>query len=95
MRRSLPPGRRSSANRTSVRGSFQKSRRLKKITDSSAEDRSLFMLSEHFWVTGFHVAVLDYSDLFSLYMATTIHQVPSDDLLESLYNMRIRGSGQL
>ena len=38
-RRSLPPWRRSSQICTSERGSIQKSRKLKKMTDSFAEDR--------------------------------------------------------
>ena len=34
------------------------------MTDSFAEDRSFFMVNEHYWVTGTRVAIFDYSDLF-------------------------------
>ena len=68
------------------------------------------MIYEHFRVTGTHVAILNYSDLFCISLLgdgaqsfdtrwdevlLSIHQVPSDDILESLYKMRTRGSDQL
>ena len=64
----------------------------------------------NFRVTGTHVALLDCSNLFSISfrgddvqgfdtrwdeVSLLIHPVPSDDLLESLYEMCIRGSDQV
>ena len=69
-----------------------------------------FMICEHFRVTGAHKAVLDYSDVFGITLhgdevqefgtrwdevLLSISGVPSDDILESLYRMRIRESDQL
>ena len=60
-------------------------------------------------VTGTHVAFLDYSDVCSISLhgddvqgfdtkwdeaILSINEVPSDDVLESLYKMRIRESDQ-
>ena len=75
-----------------------------------SERQIAFMIYEHLQGTGTHVAVLAYSDLFSISLydddvqgfhtrwdevSLSIHQVPSDDLLESLCQMLIRGSDHL
>ena len=69
-----------------------------------------FMIYEYFRVTGAHEAVLDYSDVFRITLLDdgvqdfdtrwdevllSISQVPTDEILESLYKMRIRESDQL
>ena len=61
-------------------------------------------------VTGAHDTVLDYADLFSITfrydkdqgfdtgwdeMLLSMNKIPSDDVLESLYTLRIRESDQL
>ena len=67
------------------------------------------MIHEYFRVTGAHEAVLGYSDLFRITLhddvqefdtrwdevLLSIRQVPSDDILGSLFMIRIRGSDQL
>ena len=80
------------------------------------EDRFLrgrqiaYMIYDYFRVTGAHDTVLDYADLFSITLETTMFgnsipdgtkfccrcvKIPSDDILESVYRMRIRESDQL
>ena len=69
-----------------------------------------FMIYDHFRVTGAHDTVLDYADLFSVAVRVDNIQefdtrwdevllssatIPSDDILESLYRLRIRESDQL
>ena len=69
-----------------------------------------FMIYEYFRVTGAHDTVLDYADLFSFTLhddniqeydtrwdevQLTMSKIPSDDILESLYKLRIRESAQL
>ena len=69
-----------------------------------------FMINGYFRVTGAHDTVLDFSDLFSVTLMMTIfgnsiqdgtkfyyqcQQITSDDILESLYKLRIRESAQL
>ena len=69
-----------------------------------------FMIDDYFRVTGAHGTVLDYADLFSVTLhddnvqefdsrwdevLLSISRIPSDDLLESLYNLRIHESAQL
>ena len=69
-----------------------------------------FMIYDYFRVTGAHDTVLDYADLFSVTLHdANIHEfdtrwdevllsmskIPSDDVLESLYKLRIRESAQL
>ena len=69
-----------------------------------------FMICDHFRDTGAHDTVLDYADLFSITLrddnvqdfdtrwdeiSLSMTKIPSDDILESLYKFRIRGSDQL
>ena len=69
-----------------------------------------FMIYDYFRVTGAHDAVLDYADLVSVALhddkiqeidtrwdevLLSMSKIPSDDILESLYKMRIRESDQL
>ena len=68
------------------------------------------MIHEYFRVIGAHDTVLDYADLLSVTLHDDIVQefdtrwdevlpsmtkMPSDDVLESLFNLRIRESDQL
>ena len=68
------------------------------------------MIHDYFRVSGAHDTVLDYADLFSITLRDDIVQefdtrwdevllsmskIPSDDILENLYKMRIRESDQL
>ena len=68
------------------------------------------MIYDYFLVTGAHDTVLDYADLFSVTLRddniqefdtrwdevlSSMTQIPSDDILESLYKLRIRESDQL
>ena len=68
------------------------------------------MIYENFWVTGTHEVVLGYSDLFHIIVhrddvrkidfgwdevLLSVNRVPSDEILDSLYQMRIRESDQL
>ena len=69
-----------------------------------------FMIYDYFRVTGAHDTVLDHADLFSVILhddsvqefdtiwdevLLSMSKIPSDDVLESLYKLRIRGSDQL
>ena len=67
------------------------------------------MISDNFRVTGAHDTVLDYADLFSVtfhdvFFRNSIRdgtkfyclsKIPSDDILEGLYKLRVRESDQL
>ena len=68
------------------------------------------MIYDYFRVTGAHDTVLDYADLFSVTLhddniqefdtrwdevLLCMSKIPSDDILESLYKLRIRESAQL
>ena len=68
------------------------------------------MIYDYFRVTGAHDTVLDYADLFSVTLhddnfqefdtrwdevQQSMSKIPSDDILESLYKLRIRESVQL
>ena len=68
------------------------------------------MICDYFRVTGAHDAVLDYADLFSVTLhddniqefdtrwdevLLSVAKIPSDEILESLYKLRIRESHQL
>ena len=68
------------------------------------------MIYDYFRVTGARDTVLDYADLFSVTLRNdsvqefdtrwdeillSMTKVPSDDILESLYKLRIRESEQL
>ena len=68
------------------------------------------MIYEHFRVTDAHDTVLDYADLFSVTLhddnirefgtrwdefLLSMSKISSDDILESLYRLRIRESAQL
>ena len=69
-----------------------------------------FVIYDYFRVTGAHDTVLDYTDLFSVTLhddniqefdkgwdevLLSMSKIPSDDVLESLYKLRIRESEQL
>ena len=69
-----------------------------------------FMIYYYFRVTGAHDTVLDYADLFYVILRDetvqefdtrwdevllSMSKIPSDDVLESLYKLRIRESAQL
>ena len=69
-----------------------------------------FMTYDYFPVTGAHDTVLDYADLFSVTLPIdnvqefntrwgevllSMSKIPSDDVLESLYKLRIGESAQL
>ena len=68
------------------------------------------MIYDYFRVIGAHDAVLDYADFFSVTLRNdsvqefdtrwdevllSVSKIPSDDILESLYKLRIRESDQL
>ena len=68
------------------------------------------MIYDYFRVTGAHDTVLDYADLFSIGLRNddgqefdtrwdeillSMTKIPLDDVLESLYKLRIRESDQL
>ena len=68
------------------------------------------MIYDYFRVIGAHDAVLDYADFFSVTLRNdsvqefdtrwdevllSMSKIPSDDILESLYKLRIRESDQL
>ena len=68
------------------------------------------MIYDYFRVTGAHDTVLDYADLFSITLRNdnvlefdtrwdeiflSLTEILSDDILESLYKLRIRESAQL
>ena len=68
------------------------------------------MIYDYFRVTGAHDTVLDYADLFSVTLhddniqefdarwdevLLSMSKIPSDDILERLYKLRIRESAQL
>ena len=68
------------------------------------------MIHDYFRVTGAHDAVLDYADLFSVALRDdniqefdtrwdesllSMSKIPSDDILESLYKLRMRESARL
>ena len=68
------------------------------------------MIYDHFRVTGAHDTVLDDADLFNISLRSddvqdfdtrwdeillSMTKIPPDDVLESLYNLRIRESDQL
>ena len=68
------------------------------------------MINDYFWVIGAHDTVLDYADLFSVTfhdddvqefdtrwdeVLLSMSKIPSDDVLASLYKLRIRESAQL
>ena len=69
-----------------------------------------YLIYEYFWVTGANDSVENYADLFTVVFKMTIFrkfdsksdgillsmtQIPSDDILEGLYKLRIRESGKL
>ena len=69
-----------------------------------------YMIYDYFWVTGAYDTVLDCADLFSITLRNdnvqefnsrwdetllSMTKIPSDDVLESLYTLRIRESDQL
>ena len=69
-----------------------------------------FMIYDYFLVTGAHDTVLDYADLFSVVLhddnvqesdtrwdevLLPVSKIPSDDVLEILYKLKIRVSAQL
>ena len=69
-----------------------------------------YLIYEHFWVTGANDSVENYADLFTVVFRNddiqefdskwdeillSMTQIPSDDILESLYKLRIRVSQKL
>ena len=69
-----------------------------------------YLIYEYFRVIGAHDSVLDYADLFTIVLRNdgtqefdskwdeillSMTQIPSDDILESLYRLRIRESEKL
>ena len=69
-----------------------------------------YMIYDYFRVAGAHDAVLDYADLFSITLRNdnvqdfhtrwdeillSVTKIPSDDVLETLYNLRISECEQL
>ena len=72
--------------------------------------QTVFMIYDYFRVTRAHDTVLDYADVFSVTLhddniqkfdtrwnevLLTVSKIPSDDILESLYKLKIRESVQL
>ena len=68
------------------------------------------MIYDYFRVTGAHDTILDYADLFTITLRNddvqefdtrwdeillSLTKIPPDDVLESLYKLRIRESDQL
>ena len=68
------------------------------------------MICEYFWVTGANDSVENYADLFTVVLRNdniqefdpkwdeillSMTQIPSDDILEGLYKLRIRESEKL
>ena len=71
------------------------------------ERQIVYLVYEYFWVTGPNDSVENYADLFTIVLQNddiqefdskwdeillTMTHIPSDDILESLYKLRIRGS---
>ena len=69
-----------------------------------------YLIYEHFWVTGANDSVENYADLFPIVLRNddiqefdskwdeillSMTQIPSDDILEGLYKLRIRESETL
>ena len=69
-----------------------------------------YLIYEYFWVTGANDSAENYADLFTNVLRNddvqefdskwdeillSMTQIPSDDILESLYKLRIRGSEKL
>ena len=95
---------------TSRRRSVWRNRKLSKRIGFFKEDRSLAWFTTAFRVTGAHDTVLDYVDLFSVTLRNdnvqdfdtrwdqillSMPKIPTDDVLESLYKLRIRESDQV
>ena len=77
----------------------------KSRTVSFVEDRSAYLIYEYFRVTGANDSVENYADLFTIGLRNddiqefdtkwdgillSIAKIPSDDILEGLYKLRIR-----
>ena len=101
---------RSSRIRNSRRGTVSRNRKPKKRSGFCEEDRSLTWSTPTFRVTGAHDTVLDYAGLFSVSLhgeyiqefdtrwdevLLSMSKIPSDDILESLYQLRTCESAQL
>ena len=84
--------------------------KAKKETVSFVEDRSLTLICEYFWVTGADDSVENFADLFTIALRNddiqefdpkwdgillSMTKIPSDDILEGLYILRIRVSEKL
>ena len=69
-----------------------------------------YLISDHFWVTGSHDSVENYTDLFTIVLRNddiqefdskwdgillSMTKIPHDDILEGLYKLRIRESEKL
>ena len=68
------------------------------------------MIYDHFWATGDHDTVFNYADLFTIALRNddvrefdtgwdeiplSMTKIPPDDVLECLYKLTVRESGQL
>ena len=77
--------------------------------DSFLRGRQIaYLICDHFWVTGTHDSVENYTDLFSIVLRNddiqefdskwdgillSMTKIPPDEILEGLYKLRIRVSG--
>ena len=101
---------RSSRIQTSRRRSVSRSRQPRKEGPFLRGRQIAFMIYDYFRVTGAHGTVLDFADLPSVTLRDdnvqeydsrwdeillSVSEIPSDDILESLYTLRIRESDQL
>ena len=92
-------------NKISKRRSASRSRNPKRGPVYARETKPLFMIYDYFRVTGAHDAALDYPDLFSVTLhddniqefdtrwdevLLLMPKIPSDEIWESLYKLRIR-----
>ena len=102
--------------KTTQNSNFKKEGPLQDEQKAQEEDRFLrgrqisFVIYEHFWVTGTHETILDFSDITGVTLRgddvlgfgtrsggvlLSTHEVLSDNILESLFKMQIRESGQI
>ena len=101
---------RSSTNPISRRRSVSRNRKPRKMIGFHEEDSSFSWSTTILWVIGAHDTVLDFADSFSITLRNdnvqefetrwddileSLTKIPSNDILESLYKLRIRESDQL
>ena len=95
---------------TSRKRSVWLNRKLRKVIGSSRGRQIAYMIFDYFRVTAADDTVLDFADLFSITLRNddvqefdtrwcenllSMTKMPLDDILESLYKLRIRESDQL